>query len=530
MKKTLSSFLLTLFPFYGFSTTLSVEQTLANSLEQFVANNEPGCSLAYGNPSNEIFYSKGILKTGSSDLINSRTSFITASTSKHFTAYLALLLVKQHELSLDGLAKDYYPQLATDENITVNDLMNHTSGIPDHWSIFELQGRSLTEDYRQTDALALLEENLSLQFKPGQDYKYSNGGYAALAKVIENVSKQNLNTLLDQYVNKPLSISAQFLEKPNSLPKPYAKGHIKTASGFKPFMGNSTIYGGGNLVINAQDFSRWARYLNQQLSTMPFYLYARHSSARFNHYFAGLYIENDETGRQFLQHGGYYENYTQSIVLIPDSQEYAVALCNRADFRPSNVLYEFLSAIGSLTFTSVQLPQDINEAKGLIPGLFINSEKNDIAMIIQEEGSFYYYGQLVSSPKLLKPVADNTWVAKLSTSEITLKLTGDNGLSITNRQNHYNYSPIAMKDTLLPIKATEVQKYTNPVIGEILFRFAHDGQINFVSSVGEIPVTCIDEGICWSEEGYIVVNVVSPNKIVVSTNDIKHLVFLKSAE
>ena len=513
--------------FTSYADHNTLQSNLIRSLANYVEPSEPGCALAYGNNSDDIFHSSGLIKVGESQQINSKTPFLTASISKHFTGHLAVLLANQGKLNLDDNIQNHFPELGTKQPITFNQAMNHTSGIPDHWSIFELQGRTLTENYQQQDAIRLIQGDLVLEFAPGQQYKYSNGGYIALTQAIENIAKQKLNEVLAQKVNKQLGIQARYIDQADKLPSSLASGHIKTESGFKAYNGNSFIYGPGNIMINMLDFSQWAKYINHQLLLLPEYTNALSNKDHHNNYFAGLYIEADNDGKQFLQHAGYYENLTQSIVLIPESKEYALALCNRADFRPAKVLYEFLSDIGSLSFGNQQPANSENLAGQLTTGYYINATKTDIAMIYEQGNQLYYYGQLVSSPKPLTQVSANKWRAKLSTSEVKVKLIGSNKLTVSNNQNKFKYSLID-NNAADSVKAVAKQTFSNAIIGKVAFTFAREGDINFIDSVGKIPLTCHVENFCWSEEGYVVVKVINPQEIIVSTNDLKNIAFVKS--
>jgi len=495
-----------------FATSTSVKQTLVDTLEHYVEESEPGCAIAYGDASGTFFYEKGVLESGQSTLLTSTTPFITASTTKQFTAHLAILLAEREQLSLNDSSKQYYPELASKEKITIADLMNHTSGIPEHWSLFELQGRTLTEEYAQQDGLYLLENNLALEFTPGNQFSYSNGGYLALTQVIEKRSGKSINEVLNQYINQKLNIDAWYLDGTEQLPKVYAKGHLKRGLKFKSYLDHTYLYGPGNLVINATDFSKWARYLNQQLTEMPVYINAIAERAKNNHYFAGLYIASDSTGKTFFQHSGYYRNYTQSIVLIPQTQQYALALCNRADFRPGKVTHDILAKLGALKFEINLADYLLQRSEVLSAGIYINEARNDVMMINNEERKSYYYGKFVGSPKLLKAIDKDYWLIQLSTKKINIERIDKQSVLVSNPQNASLYK-LVNQDFTKPTLAMPQQSYINAVIGEIEFTYARSGQINFIDSVGKIALQCSAEYYCWSEEGDVVVNVINKQKL-----------------
>jgi len=96
--------------------------------------------------------------------IDDNTIFAIGSVSKQFTAVLTLLLTEQGKLNVDDKASKYLPEFQNKDykNITIHQLLNHTSGLN------TLGGK--------------------LQFKSGSDFFYSNDGFNTLGKIIEKIS------------------------------------------------------------------------------------------------------------------------------------------------------------------------------------------------------------------------------------------------------------------------------------------------------------------------------------------------------
>lgn len=112
------------------------------------------------------------------------TRFRIASLSKQFTQAAIGRLVDAGEVSLGAPLAVYLPRFPNADQITIQQLIQHTSGVPHTNSLDWLdmhQGMSLD------DIVAGLEAE-PLDFPPGTDTSYSNGGYALLAAVIERVS------------------------------------------------------------------------------------------------------------------------------------------------------------------------------------------------------------------------------------------------------------------------------------------------------------------------------------------------------
>lgn len=156
----------------------------------FLANNE-----------NIIFQSV----YGYSDIYNKKaltneTQFEIASVSKTITATLIMKLVENGQLSLETKLVQYFPDMPY-EDITVEHLLTHTSGIPfyydslikDHWGV----GRVLN-----TDTVFHLYEKLKpkQEFRSGQEFSYSNAGYMLLAGIAERATRKSFDQLLDEYI------------------------------------------------------------------------------------------------------------------------------------------------------------------------------------------------------------------------------------------------------------------------------------------------------------------------------------------
>ena len=186
-----------------------------------------------------------------------------------------------------------------------------------------------------------------------------------------------------------------------------------------------------------------------------------------------------------------------------------------------------MSKLGVLKLTTLSADSSVNDI--LLAGIYINEAKDDVMMINNKADNSYYYGQFVGSPKLMKVKEQDQWLIQLSTSQVNIERIDKHRVSVSNQQKTTKYKRIN-QEMSKPILAMPQQRYTNPIIGEIEFTYAKNGQINFIDSVGIMPLQCSVEHYCWSEEGDVLVNVINEQNIIVSTIDLKNLFFTKSAE
>jgi len=169
----------------------------------------PGCALAVGRNA-KIIYKKGYgLGNIEQDIpINPRTVFDIGSTSKQFTATGILLLEKGGKLSVNDDVRKYIPELPDyGKKITILNLLNHTSGIRDYLTLFELASVYVDSVTTDEDALAIITRQKSLNFEPGSEFLYSNSGYFLLSVIVKRVSQKSLPEFAAGNIFKPLGMT-----------------------------------------------------------------------------------------------------------------------------------------------------------------------------------------------------------------------------------------------------------------------------------------------------------------------------------
>ena len=113
------------------------------------------------------------------------TKFRIASISKLFTEVAILKLVENSKLSLDDKIIKYIPDYPRGNEITIEYLLSHRSGIP-HLNNFSNYDSLSKFSYTASDVIELFKYK-PLDFNPGEKYRYSNSGYVLLAYIIEKI-------------------------------------------------------------------------------------------------------------------------------------------------------------------------------------------------------------------------------------------------------------------------------------------------------------------------------------------------------
>ncbi len=140
------------------------------------------------------------------------TRFNLGSINKSFTAVAILQLVEQGLLSLDATIGEVMPDYTNSEvasQVTIHQLLTHTSGMGDYLTSAYLEYRAVTplEQLMTPSGTLPLFVDWPLQFKPGSQYGYSNEGYLVLGLVIERVSGMSYYDYVQQNIYTPAGMS-----------------------------------------------------------------------------------------------------------------------------------------------------------------------------------------------------------------------------------------------------------------------------------------------------------------------------------
>lgn len=189
-------FFILLFIIGTLTTNAQSHNKLSNEFDAFLqkefSSNEPGGTVLIKKGDDTIFlksYGLANMKTGEKNTEN--TIYNTGSISKTFVANGILILSERNLLSLDDTLFDHFPDFKNQEiaqQVTIKNLLSHTSGIPDLRPIRAQPDFYLTA--KDTANFEPIKAVQTLNFEPGEKFQYSNPCYNGLALIIEKVSGQ----------------------------------------------------------------------------------------------------------------------------------------------------------------------------------------------------------------------------------------------------------------------------------------------------------------------------------------------------
>ena len=299
--------------------------------------------------------------------------YAIGSVSKQFTAAAILLLQQDGKLSLDDKVAKYFPDLTRANEITVRQLLSHTSGYQDYWP----------QDYM----VPLMVEPVTpegimdrwakkpLDYEPGTKWQYSNTGYVIAGRIVEKVSGKPLFQFLQERVFTPLQMkSAHDFDR-----EPLSAGN---AGGFTSFAlgppraaaasGAGWLSGMGELAMTAEDLARWdISIINRSLLSEPSYRALETetllTSGVGTRYGLGVDVEL-ESQRRKIAHDGEVVGFTADNLVYPDDRTAIVVLVNKDASRATSQISEKLAG---LVFEQAQATDDAKtaQARAIFEGL-----------------------------------------------------------------------------------------------------------------------------------------------------------------
>lgn len=284
---------------------------------------------------NEVIFARGY---GYADLDNKveateHTVYQVGSITKQFTALAIMVLVEQGKVNLNDIMLDYLPNYPQrDHKVTIDQLLNHTSGIKSYTDIekfWEISERDLS----RKEIIDLFSSE-PVEFSPGENYQYNNSGYYLLGLIIENVSGMRYADFLKANVWQPLEMfDTHYLGK-NKNVENLATGydHKDNELVLARPLGMDNPFSGGSLGSSVLDLLKWQTALNEdQLISRQSYNKMIEpgllTGGKHTTYGYGFFMSN-LNGHRKIEHGGTINGFRAQLSTYPDDGLTVTVLCN----------------------------------------------------------------------------------------------------------------------------------------------------------------------------------------------------------
>ncbi|MBO3697806.1 serine hydrolase [Roseivirga sp. E12] len=245
-----------------------IQNQISNILEVDQKTTLPGGALVILRKNLPI-YTKyfGLANLNEEIPISKETRFHLNFLTQDFIALATKNLADKGIISLNDLANKYIPELPTiAKDITVNHLIQHTSGLYDYWSLKSLGGWDYDDVFKKEQALQMLSKVSNLNNPPGEAYNFSNTNYLLLAEIIRRSTDNSVNEVLKREFFEPLNMNDAFVSENYAAPVSnkafyyfdYGEGHQTS------FAKYGTDSGPVGLYATLNDLQKWVQFVQKK--------------------------------------------------------------------------------------------------------------------------------------------------------------------------------------------------------------------------------------------------------------------------
>jgi D-alanyl-D-alanine carboxypeptidase len=282
------------------------------------------------------YVSKGSDPIGSS--LSSDAVFRVGSITKMFTAVLVLTLVEDGAVDLDAPATGYVTRVDIPEGVTVRDLLQHTSGVPNYTDGPDSPVMSFLDDPERVwspEEIVALVRDRAPRFEPGARFSYSNTNYAILGVLVEEVTGMPFAEVLRARILDPLGLDATYLAGFEEGQEPFgayfATSDVSEPIDFPYASIATSAWAAGALVSSVEDLHTFLTALFDEHVISAELLAAMTANEEY-----GLGITRLPGFDSLYGHGGGIPGYTTFVLHAPDTGKTAfwVATNNTAIFDP----------------------------------------------------------------------------------------------------------------------------------------------------------------------------------------------------
>ena len=320
--------------------------------------------------------------------------YAIGSISKQFTATAILMLAEEGKLSLDDPVGKFLPDLTRANEVTIRELLSHTSGYQDYWPQ-DYAPPFMLHDVTARDILDRWARK-PLDFDPGTKWQYSNTNFVIAGLVAEKASGVPLLQFLSDRIFAPLGMHSVMNIDQNRLTETDATGYFRYALGPlrpAPKEGKGWLFAAGELAMPAQDLARWNIGMIEQRLLKPqsyteMQTEVRLKNGQGTNYGLGVDVEN-VLGHRVIAHSGEVSGFTAQNIVFPDDKAAITVLTNED---AASAAGEIARRIEPLLFSAAGEGADpkLEQTKRIFQGL----QRGQIdRSLLTENAKFYFNDQ-----------------------------------------------------------------------------------------------------------------------------------------
>ena len=318
-------------------------------------------------------------------LSNESTRYRIGSISKIFTAVLIMQLVEEKKLNLNDKLSQYFPEIKLSNEITIEQLLTHRSGIYNYTDIKDYESW-MEKPLSQKELISKINKN-KRRFKPNKKFEYSNSNYFLLSLIIEQIENGRFNKILEKKILIPYNLNQTYCctnEENNNVAKSYYNINNKWKEATNTDL--RTAAGAGGIISTAKEINKFFNLLfnnkiinKESLDLMTYNL-------KTSNYGFGIF-EYDFFNSSGYGHNGRIDGFISTACYFLE-EEISVTYLNNG-FRPdiNRILIKVLGEAFKTDYTDKKkyLDFDITKQNLIeIQGVYKKSKKKNFKVKIKD--------------------------------------------------------------------------------------------------------------------------------------------------
>jgi CubicO group peptidase (beta-lactamase class C family) len=253
------------------------------------------------------------------------TRYYISSMTKPFTAIAIMQLAQKGLINTTDYVTKYLPECVELKNITVINLLTHSSGLARNFLYESISPSS--------EMISQALKGLPLEFEPGSNYSYSSIGYYVLGVIIEKVTGQSFRTYINENIFKPAGMKFSGCGGNAQTLTNFATGHSYYMGNIiQENMNMDALFSAGNIYSNVEDMYFFVNALfNQKLlkpETLNEMLTPLYDTDLKNRRMGIGWFIAKEGGETFIEHGGLSSGYNSYITIRISDKSVIIILSN----------------------------------------------------------------------------------------------------------------------------------------------------------------------------------------------------------
>jgi D-alanyl-D-alanine carboxypeptidase len=346
-----------------FPTNSFIDDTKAKSISeitcQFINNEDvPAIQISIIDSLGNIW----TLSTGNADkkrktILNDEHIFRLASITKVFTGTVIFKLIDEGKLNLTDKLIDYYPEYTNAPNVTIGNLLDHSSGIKELLTLPDIlmSGTINTDKIWDINQIVSTIGKKNLVFETGSDHQYSNTNTVLLGLIAEKVTGKKMSDLYNELIFNNLNLNNIVFCPYNGTPEKLISGYdrkLLPTPGLYEVTSENTAWAtsaftSGALVANSEETALFFHHLlmgniisEQSLNVMKSFEAANNPQDEHLEFFGKALFKWDINGNLYYGHEGLFVGFDNILSFREKDKTTIVILSNMSSFNKFNLLSE----------------------------------------------------------------------------------------------------------------------------------------------------------------------------------------------